>query len=65
MTRDTVLAVWLLLAVLLAGCEVLAVASRHRFTGFLALVRRFSEQRPALAALVLGWMWLGWHCFAR
>jgi hypothetical protein len=30
-----------------------------------ALLRRWSDGRLRLAAFFLGWMWVGWHFFAR
>jgi len=68
MTRTVVLAVWVLVALSLAGCGALAWATRQG-------ARRVAAAGEALAALsgarwsmvvcFVGWMWVGWHFFAR
>ena len=50
--------------VLLAGLAA-AVVTRGRFPGPGALVGRVTAIRSGRAVLVLAWMWLGWHLFAR
>jgi hypothetical protein len=65
MTRSLILAAWALGALLLVGCEVLSVATRRRSIGLVALLRRWSDDRLRLAAFFIGWMWVGWHFFAR
>ena len=65
MTRRTDLLVWALLALLLAACQIAALLDRPRFAGLLELTSRLSATRAARAGLLLGWMWLGWHLFAR
>lgn len=65
MTRSMILAAWALGAVLLVGCEVLSLATRRRYVGLAALLRRWTDGRLRLVVFFLGWMWLGWHFFAR
>lgn len=58
------LALWSILAVVLVGLEATARATRHLPTAGAALgaLTRFPVLR---IVLLLGWMWLGWHLFAR
>jgi hypothetical protein len=65
MTRTLVLSTWALGAALLVGCELLSVVTKRRYIGFVALVRRWTTGRLRLIAFFLGWMWVGWHFFAR
>ncbi len=59
------LLVWGALGVAVAAGLVLSVLSRGRFPGPGALVRRITVSRSGRVVLALGWMWLGWHLFAR
>jgi hypothetical protein len=65
MTRSLVLAAWALGALLLVGSEVLSVVSKRRYIGGAALLRRWTSGRLRLIAFFVGWMWVGWHFFAR
>ncbi len=65
MTRPIALVIWAATAGLLAGCELLSLATRRRFAGLLALTSRLSSTPGRRLLLALGWMWLGWHLFAR
>jgi hypothetical protein len=65
MTRTLILAAWALGALLVIGCEILSVATKRRSIGLAALLRRWCDGRLRLAAFFLGWMWVGWHFFAR
>ena len=65
MTRSLILAAWALGVLLLVSCEVLSVVTKRRYIGFAALLRRWTDGRLRLAAFFIGWMWLGWHFFAR
>jgi hypothetical protein len=64
-TRALVLDVWAALAALLVGCEVLSLLTRRRFAGLLETTGRLASTPARRVALLLGWMWLGWHFFAR
>ncbi len=65
MTRSLALAIWATLAFLLAGCEVLSLLTGRRFAGLLELTRRVTRPLAGRVVLLAGWMWLGWHLFAR
>lgn len=63
--RALTLGVW---AVLLVGALVLEAVGRRRAGGLAPLEQALRALRAApagRAALLLGWMWLGWHLFAR
>ena len=64
-TRDATLAVWAALGALAVAAELAALAWRGRVPGIGAVLDRIGSNRVGRAALVLGWMWLGWHAFAR
>ena len=64
-TRDATLAVWAGLGALVVAAELAALASRGRVPGLGALLDRIGSRRIGQGVLVLGWMWLGWHAFAR
>lgn len=53
----------------LAACAVAAVAISHlpgaRLERISTLVRRVEANRAAYVCVILGWMWVGWHFFAR
>jgi hypothetical protein len=61
-----VLAVWALLALLALSCEALSLVTGGReVAGVGELLRSLSNGRARLIAQSVGWMWLGWHFFAR
>ncbi len=64
-SRQLTFLIWALLAGAVVAWQAAAVASKGRLAGFGALVRSAAASRLGLALLVLGWMWLGWHNFAR
>ena len=53
----------------LAALTLALVASTHlpgsRVERLSALLHRVEATRVGYVAAVLGWMWLGWHFFAR
>jgi hypothetical protein len=63
--RQATFAVWIGLAAVLVVCEVAVLASRGRLPRVGELVTAATAHRAARAILLLGWMWLGWHAFAR
>ncbi len=63
--RDTTWVVWSALALLLVACEVAAVLPGGRFPGAGALLRMLTASPARRAVLLIGWLWLGWHTFAR
>jgi hypothetical protein len=65
MTHAAALAVWAALALMVVLAEALAHAGRHRVRGVGSLVAPLLARAPSRVVLLLGWMWLGWHFFAR
>ncbi len=65
MTRQAVLWVWVALAVGLGGCQVLAVVTRRRVAGVGGVLALLVATRWRMVACYVGWMWVGWHFFAR
>jgi hypothetical protein len=63
--RHGTLVVWAVLGALVVGCQIVAVVTSGRFPGVGPLVRRVTVNPGGRGVLVLGWMWLGWHAFAR
>jgi len=63
--RQATFTVWALLAAGVVACEVAAVVSAGRFPGADVLARRITSPGPVRVLVLLGWMWLGWHAFAR
>jgi hypothetical protein len=55
---------WGLLVVGFVGLEVLARRTR-RFATIGQLLHRLTSHAALRGALVVGWMWFGWHAFAR
>jgi hypothetical protein len=44
---------------------VLGARAPGRFAGIGPVVGRLTAHPVGRGALVVGWMWLGWHAFAR
>ncbi len=63
--RLATIVVWIALAVAAAGLETLARIGRRRLAGLGEAFGRFAFLPAGRLALALGWMWLGWHVFAR
>ncbi len=63
--RHITLVVWTVLGVVVVLGQLAAVMSRGRFPGLGRSVAAVAGHRGGRAVLVLGWMWLGWHAFAR
>lgn len=64
--RDATFAAWALLAAAAAMLALLSWAPRAPVAGPLAPLRSYlAGHRVARAALVVAWMWAGWHLFAR
>lgn len=58
-------AVWAVLAVALLACEGAALARPARVAGVRTALRRLTVRPGWRLAFLVGWMWLGWHFFAR
>jgi hypothetical protein len=65
MTRADSYAVWAVLFGLVVVGEALAHVGHHRVRGFASLATPLLARTPSRLALFVGWMWLGWHFFAR
>jgi hypothetical protein len=65
MTRAIILGGWVLVGLLLVTCEVLSIATHRGYAGIAWVLERATSSRLGLILFFLGWMWLGWHFFAR
>ena len=63
--RHATLVVWAVIGAVAVCCQIAALVSRGRFPGVGALGRWATSGRVGRSLLVLAWMWLGWHAFAR
>ncbi|MGD0379878.1 MAG: DUF6186 family protein [Acidimicrobiales bacterium] len=64
--RHVTLFVWALLGAAAVVCQLAALISRgRRLPGVGSVVRMVTTRRWGRWVLVLAWMWLGWHAFAR
>jgi hypothetical protein len=63
--RASTLLVWVVLAALVVTGQIVAGLSKGGFPGVGAVVKRVTGSRMGRIVLVLAWMWLGWHAFAR
>ncbi|MGA8295516.1 MAG: DUF6186 family protein [Acidimicrobiales bacterium] len=63
--REVTIAIWVVLAAIAIGLEVLAHTT-HRPVAPAGTVARLAT-RTVVGRIVVsvGWMWLGWHVFAR
>ncbi|HAM00830.1 MAG TPA: hypothetical protein DCQ30_01160 [Acidimicrobiaceae bacterium] len=64
MTRALVLAVWATVAAGPVVCEVLALRGRG-VAGLRTALGALSATGARRVLLFVGWMWVGWHFFAR
>ncbi|HET9091333.1 MAG TPA: hypothetical protein VFN50_02915 [Acidimicrobiales bacterium] len=65
MSHDLALAIWGAVALGLVSCEVLARVTGGRYAQVRRLLHLLTATRPRTAFAFLGWMWIGWHLFAR
>jgi Family of unknown function (DUF6186) len=65
MTRPLFLALWALGALLLVGAELAARVSHGRWARLSELLDRMTDRTVSFVALFVGWMFVGWHLFAR
>lgn len=63
--REWSFVVWGLLGSGVAACVILAALSGGRFPTLGTVVSRMTATSVGRSLLVLGWIWLGWHAFAR
>jgi hypothetical protein len=64
-TRDWTLVVWAALAVAFAALVVISHLSEGRLPTLSSTIRRLTARPVGRGLLLVGWMWLGWHAFAR
>jgi hypothetical protein len=64
-TRTDSLALWAVLAALFVVAETLAHLGAHRVRSIGSVAAPLLARTPWRIAILLGWMWLGWHFFAR
>jgi hypothetical protein len=58
-------ALWAALAALTLGLAASTHLRASRVERLSALVHRVEAKRVGYVVVMLGWMWLGWHFFAR
>ncbi|HLN44049.1 MAG TPA: DUF6186 family protein [Acidimicrobiales bacterium] len=63
--RHITLIVWGVLGATVVLGQILAVAGKGGLPGLGALVGWVTWSRVGRYLLVVAWMWLGWHAFAR
>jgi Family of unknown function (DUF6186) len=63
--RGASLVVWAVLGATLVVGQIVAVTSRGVRPGLGTFVRHLTARGGGRVVLVLGWMFLGWHAFAR
>jgi hypothetical protein len=63
--RHTTLLVWVVLGASVVACQLAAMASRGRFPGLGAAVGSVAATKVGRVLVMVAWMWLGWHAFAR
>ena len=63
--RAVTLAVWGCLGAVLVAGAVVAHTSKGRWPDAGALFRLLTASALGRLAVIAGWMWLGWHVFAR
>ncbi len=63
--RHTTLLVWAVLGVTVVVGQIVALYSRGGVPGLGTVVARVTRYQVGRCVLVLAWMWLGWHAFAR
>ncbi|HZE15791.1 MAG TPA: DUF6186 family protein [Mycobacterium sp.] len=63
--RIVFLIVWAVVAGLLIACEVLSWASRRQVANTGRVLDLLTRTTGRMIAMFIGWMWVGWHFFAR
>ena len=58
-------ALWAALAAAVAAVVAASHLSRPRIERLSVVLRHIEANRAGYVAVLLGWMWLGWHFFAR
>jgi hypothetical protein len=63
--RAVTFVVWAVLALALVACEVAAKLAPARWPSAGSVVRRLQGRVAGRVVVLLVWMWLGFHAFAR
>jgi hypothetical protein len=63
--RGTSLIVWAVLGAILVGGQIVALAGGGRWPGLGTFVRHLTARSGGRVLVILAWMFLGWHAFAR
>jgi hypothetical protein len=63
--RQWTMLAWGLLGLSVFVCLIVATLSKGRLSTLGTLVSRITATRLGQGLLMLAWMWLGWHAFAR
>lgn len=63
--RDQMLVVWAVLGLATLACVVVSMVRPAWIATFNTTVRALVSPLALRVVVVLGWMWLGWHFFAR
>jgi len=63
--REVTVVVWGCLGAVLVGCAAVASFAKGRWPDAGALARRLTGGTVRRSLVILAWMWLGWHAFAR
>ena len=64
-SHEATLAVWAALGIVVVLLQAGAIASRGRFPGLGSAVKVLTARPVGRVLMVLAWMFLGWHAFAR
>lgn len=63
--HEVALAVWSVIALSLAVVSAISHLTRIGVLKLAQVMRIALSNRYLRASLIVGWMWLGWHLFAR
>ena len=58
-------ALWAILGMAVVAMIAASYLPRARLVRLSVLVRRAESKAPLYVLVMLAWMWLGWHFFAR
>jgi hypothetical protein len=65
MIRTICYGIWAVIALMVVWCEVISIYSSRRIPGFVRMLETLAARPYRTAVLFVGWMWIGWHFFAR
>ena len=64
-TRDVTLIVWSIIGLGVIACFAVSALRPRFLPSFVTSTDAFVSSPWRRAVVTLGWMWLGWHLFAR